>query len=231
MKIFLLYAFTGCAVSFSASVQETLFSAIASRDIAVVSVAINEGADPNGVDGKGRSALLGAHDVHSLDMFIHLLRGGADPNAPASRSGNSILGSFLGPESVPFLQAFIAFGGDINTPLRSAAGVPETYLLKAVLLGQVELVTFAVKAGARTDIRDWKSRTPLQVAIDGDRYQVAYALLRLNAVQPEVDLVLDRFPQLLTPPRDTMQPRFKYWREKLIQELNSLRRTQKGATP
>jgi ankyrin repeat protein len=224
MKFILVYVLAGSVVVFGASIQERLFSAIAAQDPAAVSIAVNGGADPNSTDARGRSALLVAHDdTRSVDVFVHLLRGGADPNAPASRPGNCILASLLGPDSLPFLKAFIEFGGDINAPLRSAAGVPETYLLKAVFLGQVELVRFVIKEGARTDVRDWKNRTLLQVAIDADRYQVAYTLLRLNAITPEDDLASDGFPQLMASAPETMHPRFKYWREKLVQELNARR--------
>lgn len=202
-------------------VNERLFNAIHAKSTTAISEAVIDGADLFGArDSKGLSPLLVAYTTGSLDVFEHLLLSHVDPNAPADKSGNSVLEYLTSPNAHPFLQAFIRFGGDINAPLKDLLGRPEPYLITVARLGRVDLCHAAIQAGAKTEVRDSEDRTVLAAAVARESFHTAYFLLKWGVIVPEADLAPGAFDSILGKPPEAGSP---YWRAKFVEELERKR--------
>jgi ankyrin repeat protein len=225
MKI-ILAIFTAVAwlsVSIFASEKKTanelLFIGIEKRSTAAVSEAVLSGADVNGArDANGRSALLAAVSAQSVDVFQHLLILGADPNLPAGRDGNSVLGTLVHPNSDEYLQLYIKFGGEINTMIVDLLGEVRPYLSFAASRNRVDLCHIALGAGADVRKLDARGRTALMNAVDRDRFRTAYQLLRWGAIVPEIDLTPERVEEMIRK-ADAEKVYEPYWTVAFIGEL------------
>ncbi len=198
--------------------NERLFAAIKSGSTTAVSEALIKGAQINSArNSDGHSPLLYAQENQSIEIFDHLLRCGCDPNAACSDSGNSILDVLTSSGSLPYLQSFIRFGGDINTPIKNLQGASESYLVWVVRSGKVDLYYESIRAGANMNVRDAHGKTLIMVAVKKHYYQMAYNLLRTGAAIPEIDLIPHCFDVQLQEENTFMNE--AYWKQKFIDEL------------
>ena len=199
-----------------------LLSAIESNSINDIAGAVNDGDDPNVVrDAKGRSPLVISHNAGSLEVFEYLLKIGEDPNACCELvDKNSILAYLRGPNDLPFLQSFLRFGGNINSSIKDPSGHSATYLIVIARSGRVDLFHEAIRAGIKTDVLDYKGRSPFIVAVDNKNYQLAYDML-LQEIVPSSDVSCDVIEMLNKhlPVDNEKRNRSHYWCKKIIDEL------------
>jgi ankyrin repeat protein len=197
-----------------------MFAALNARDTGQLTAAILEGGNPNAFDNKGRSALWVARWESSYECFRQLLTLGADPNAPAVRGGGSVLADLVGVDAKRYLQAYHEFGGVLDTHVQNARGDREHFLLRVVRLGDVDSIFYVLAQGVSRSVKDEQGRSPLQVAIDLRRFQVAYFLLQQNVFDPTLDSKPDRFLRLSEPESlRNLKVSALYWREKVHREL------------
>lgn len=178
--------------------NERLFEAIKKRSTAAVSEAVRAGANLNDArDALDRSPLLAAASSQSIEVFQHLLNVGANPNDPADRNGNSVVGALVHPDSHAFLELYLRFGGEINVMVLDLLGDSRPYLSLVAARNRVDLCHAALKGGA--DVRKLDSRgwTALMNAVDNGRFRTAYQLLVWKAVVPEIDLAPEHAQEML----------------------------------
>lgn len=211
----------GTAAAADSSANERLFEAIRSGSTTGVSSSGVSAHELNEArDSLGRSPLLVARLSNQLEVFEWLLIVGADPNALAAPDGGTVLDSLTSPDSYDYLELFLRFGGDINTPVRRFRPEGESYLVAVARFGRTHLCYAAIQAGARTDVLDSEGRTLLGAAVASYSYQVAYNLLRWGAIQPERDLVPDVYEEdPEAAPGGPLMVYSPYWRAKFLEEL------------
>ena len=167
---------------------------------------LEAGADPNGQDSHGRSALLRAASLAAVDFVNMLLAAKADPNL-ADNSGNTPLHglddvatylAFSGDKMAPEERARLARGMEIVARALVKAGADpnrtnsnrETPLHLLVQHASGAVIETLLEAGARPKVKTAKGETPLSLAV---RYAhdptVVKALLTHGADARSVSLV------------------------------------------
>ncbi|RJE83925.1 ankyrin repeat domain-containing protein [Paenibacillus sp. 1011MAR3C5] len=115
--------------------NQALWTAVAEGDQEAVLKLLDDGADPNTVDSKGRTSAMIAVHSNQLDVFNLLAQHGADINNRDQRSDNPLL--YAGAEGLlPFVRAAIAAGADTTLTNRFGG----TALIPAADRGHVEIV-------------------------------------------------------------------------------------------
>lgn len=145
----------------------TLQSAAQAGDLPQVQDLLANGADVNGVDGEGNTALhLAANNGH-LEVVRALLDGGADANAQDAQGWTPIFKAAYNHEMdcgfAPVVQALVDAGADVNyrifyglTPLMLAAGGGEAAVCEVLLGAGAEVK--AANEGGRTALAMAKER-------------------------------------------------------------------------
>jgi ankyrin repeat protein len=131
------------------------------------------------IDGSGRdgvTALWWAIRWDSKSGFEHLLRKGANVNAPI-RGNYSVLDLAVRHSDIDYLKQAVAHGGDLNLA-NGIWGSPP--LFEAVRGFNPEVVHFLIRAGADVNCRS-SERTPLIVAALNRRYDYVFFLLEAGA--------------------------------------------------
>lgn len=162
----LLVSRGGIPVDTRSAAQLILVEAASDGDIAKMKIAVKEGAEINGADADGKTALIKAVSMPIFPMLRNhaeairwLLDAGADPNVKGV-SGFSDL------EGIP-LHIFVA----INT---------DSFQGAAQKLAE-ETLTRLLRAGAKVSGMDSKGRTPLHIAAKFDNVRAAELLIRAGA--------------------------------------------------
>jgi ankyrin repeat protein len=146
--------------------QTKLIEAVALANMAQVRAALGEGADINGEDSSGRTALIEAVRrpmirTDWLQLVMWLLEKGADPN----KVGDSGL---RGVDGIPLHVAV-----SMNRPMkRNNASMEE--------MG-ARVIQALLAAGARVSAMDHRGRTPLHIAAEIDHLQAAQILIAEGA--------------------------------------------------
>jgi len=115
--------------------DEALLTAVEQGDEAAILKLLDEGANINVTDQRGRTPLMIAVHSNELDLFNLLIEKGADVNIRDDRSDNPLL--YAGAEGMlPFVQAAIAAGADTTITNRFGG----TALIPAADRGHVDIV-------------------------------------------------------------------------------------------
>ncbi|MFT4054588.1 MAG: ankyrin repeat domain-containing protein [Novosphingobium sp.] len=131
-----------------ARVQELLFDAARLGRDDMIPILLEAGADIEGVDAKGHTALVLATYHGFEDTAALLLDRGADPNGTTA-SGSPLMGvAFKG--HLAIARRLLAAGADPN--LRNAAG--QTAIMMSALFDRREVIGLLLDAGADIDAMD-----------------------------------------------------------------------------
>ena len=145
----------------------TLQSAAQAGDIEQVQAHIGAGADVNGLDAEGNTALHLAAFARHLDVVKMLLAAGANANAQDAQGWTPIFKAAYNHEMdcgfAPVAQALVEAGADVNhrifyglTPLMLAAGGGEAAVCEVLLNAGAEVK--AANEGGRTALAMAKER-------------------------------------------------------------------------
>jgi ankyrin repeat protein len=137
--------------------QTPLTQTVLSNRSDIVSLLLENGADPNLVKGMFASPPLNLAVVNSSTEIVKaLLTKGANPNTALK---NAVMTK---KEPVEKMKLLIQHGADINTPSEDSAG--KTALIYAAENGTVDMVKLLLENGADASIRDDYDRTALDAA-------------------------------------------------------------------
>lgn len=115
--------------------NDALLTAVEQGDKAAILKLLDEGANINVTDQRGRTPLMITVHGNQLDLFNLLIEKGADVNIRDDRSDNPLL--YAGAEGMlPFVQAAIAAGADTTITNRFGG----TALIPAADRGHVDIV-------------------------------------------------------------------------------------------
>jgi ankyrin repeat protein len=146
-------------------------------DSASVRELLRSGADVNGAQPDGTTALHWAAQNYDLSMADALLAGGANPNA-ANRYGVTPLYFACINGSGALVEKLVSAGADPNGTLLEG----QTPLLTASKAGSVGAVGALLKSGAAVDAKeDWRGQTALMLAAAQGNTEVARVLIANNA--------------------------------------------------
>lgn len=140
-------------------------TAVAAGKIEVVDLLLSHGADVNGTNANGGSALVeaaaSAAPGHSQVAIISLLLSHGARVNEASAGGRSALHWAATREDVESCRLLVRHGADTNAETREGS----TPLHLAASAGNVEIVALLVRNGARPEVRDSYGHTALDQAI------------------------------------------------------------------
>ena len=158
------------SVSSAPVARSTALIAAAERgDAALVGRLLRAGAAVDEVDGAGRTALEAAvASGAGVDAVRVLVAGGADVRRAIDDARGAVLTTLTAAQQPP--------------PADAAAA-----LLSAATAGDADGAAVALRAGAHLESRDAHQRTPLLLAVTGDRLEVARLLVALGADPDALD--------------------------------------------
>jgi ankyrin repeat protein len=137
---------------------------------------LKEGADVNGRDGDGATALIWASYRDDLETVDLLLRSGAQVNA-ANDLGATALWAAGQNGSAAVVQRLIEAKADPNLALTSG----ETPLMVASRTGNAAVVTLLLRAGAKVDVKATRGQTALMWAVAQRHHAVTKLLIDAGA--------------------------------------------------
>lgn len=150
----------------------TLGDAALRGEVETVFGLLTDGADPNRVDNQGYAALHQAALKGNTAVVKLLLEYGAKVNMRSGHGTVPLHEATLG-GNVRTVRALLAWGANINA---NTTETQETSLHLAAALGRIEVIEALISAGARTDVKDIRGRTPRDEAIANDQHEAADAL-------------------------------------------------------
>ena len=163
-----------------------LIAAAQRGDVQTVRALLGAGADINGRDDQGRTAVLAATQSHRTEMVGLLTRAGADINQRDNRMDNPLL--FAGAEGfLDIVLIMIAAGADTRIPNRFGG----TALIPAAERGHVEVVEALLN---RSDVNvnhvnnlGWTALLEAIILSDGGpRHQRIVSLLLMHGADPNL---------------------------------------------
>ena len=157
------------------SPEETLWYAAWNGDLALILKSLDQGVPVNGRSVHSSTPLEAAAYNAQAEACVLLLQAGADPNARADATGESVLHQVItktgDPRRTAIVKALIAVGADLNRP--TLPNVPtqcfardirtrgETPLHRAAAYGDAEMIDALIQAGADKTARDINGDSPL----------------------------------------------------------------------
>ncbi|WP_313443517.1 ankyrin repeat domain-containing protein [Stenotrophomonas sp.] len=174
-----------CTPGAASTTDERLRDAAARGDATAVRQALDDGADLDGRDGNGRTALLLATHGNNVDAARELIEAGADVNAKDAMQDSAYL--YAGARGLDEILALtLSHGAD----LRSTNRYGGTALIPAAERGHVATVRTLLRAGVAVDHVNRLHWTALLEAIllgDGGPRHVQIVQLLLDAgANPEL---------------------------------------------
>jgi ankyrin repeat protein len=158
-----------------------LARASSQANLDMIRMLIEAGADPNGVNAYGDTALMVAGDSHSAKggpgadaavIRAYLLAHGADPNQFNQSSASAFMGAAALGE-LAALELCLTHGGKINLQAPKSGFTP---LMGAAQFGQAESVRWLLAHGADPSLKDSDGRDARKVAQDNGHHDVAALL-------------------------------------------------------
>jgi ankyrin repeat protein len=158
--------------------QAAVAEAAAKKDIAAVRKLLKEGADVNGSQGDGMTALHWAAMNGDGEMASLLLYAGANPSAETRLGGFTPLHLAAEGGFVSVIRPLITAGAKVNEPTSTGA----TPLMQAAASGNTEAVTVLVENGADSNLKEKANgQTALMFAAARDRADVVKTLIAKGA--------------------------------------------------
>ena len=130
-------------------------AAVQERHLSKVQILLEQGADINGTDIVGSTALIGAAELGYLEGVKQLLRNGANVNLAVSRGWTALHWAARSGQEV-VLPLLIEYGGDVN-----ASGNSWTPILLAAENGHERVTRFFADNKADVHAEDYHGRTAL----------------------------------------------------------------------
>ncbi|MCL4178779.1 MAG: ankyrin repeat domain-containing protein [Verrucomicrobia bacterium] len=153
--------------------------AAATRNLKLMQLLLEHGADPNATDHDGLTPLLCAISLESrmdLGAVQLLLDSGADPNV-VNKDGMSLLQHALRIGSIDLVAAFLSKGVNPNTADSTGA----TPVHAAALWSDASAMRLLLDHGAEIDLRGQFGNTPLHIAAHASNKEVVRLLLERGA--------------------------------------------------
>lgn len=199
---FVVFSFlmAACAVRMSQAAQGDFFELCAQGDLAKVQAAVRSGANPNGKQPNGDTALIRSLENPDDRIVAFLLESGARVDGLGS-TGHSALFlacstsrySFSVPSAAK-VRALIEAGADANfrdkeghTPLIAALFYVRDGAERAV---DPEVVRLLIEAGADVNVFDPLGDTPLYYAVIGESAYKEFGMMEVSRASAEVKELL-----------------------------------------
>jgi ankyrin repeat protein len=139
------------------------------------------GADPNGVEKDGSTALIGASVWGQLEVVNALIAAGADPNLVEKDGSTALMAASRSRwGKIEVVKALIAAGADVNIKIKGGA-VRNTALMSAACDGHLETVRTLLAAGANVNAKNQYGDSALMGASGEGQIEVVEALIAAEA--------------------------------------------------
>ncbi|XP_072017913.1 LOW QUALITY PROTEIN: uncharacterized protein [Amphiura filiformis] len=152
-------------------------------DLEFVEIILHRGANVNCTDKHGQTILHEACRAWEIDVAQFLIENGADVNK-ADLHGRSPMHVAAAVDYPEMLMLLSENGGNIECLTKGENQTPMHYAARNDACSALRVLQ---KAGANIHCRDYKGRTPLQVAAELDRSETAKFLLELGADASDKD--------------------------------------------
>jgi uncharacterized protein len=157
------------------TLEKTLWNAAWDGDLAVIQQCIEDGAQVNGHGFNDATPLEAAAYHGQADACQLLLDAGADPNAFAHSTGETVLHQAItqrdDPRRTIIVKSLIAAGADVTRTTipevstlcfsRDIRTRGETALHRAAAYGDAEMIAALIEAGSGKSAKDWHGESPL----------------------------------------------------------------------
>ena len=158
-----------------AVLNHKLFNSLAKGDVLSVRVYLAKGAQPTGLDAKGRGPLHLAASMKDTKILTRFLDTTKTPINAVDHMGQSPLFEAVEAQHLPSVKLLVAKGARVDLRTRAFG---DTLLHRAAALGQVEMIKFLVSQGLGVNTQDLVGNTPLHTAVAPQSLE---ALLSLGA--------------------------------------------------
>ena len=167
----------------NASDSKGLTSLHMARDVSVISILIQNGANVNAVCNKGRSPLYNHIVYGTVEGLILLLKNKADPNLPDAWGKTAVHHACTHGKTVSLLL-LLRFGGSVEALDENL----KTPIFHSICHRRWETTAYIINKGADLTVLDKTGRQPLSHAIqDGQD-----TIMNYNLAETGFDLVVDR---------------------------------------
>ncbi|HEV2601735.1 MAG TPA: ankyrin repeat domain-containing protein [Candidatus Babeliales bacterium] len=143
--------------------------------ITLIEELVARGADINGKNKYGETALMYAVNHNKLDVIKWLLQMGVDKEVRSSR-GRTVLFDAVARNNVESVNMLLQAGANKN--VRDDQG--GTVLFQAIASGNIEIMDILLQAGVNKNVRDNQGRTSLEYAIQDDNLEAIKLLSQLS---------------------------------------------------
>jgi hypothetical protein len=148
--------------------QSPLLLLTSGKNIKIIKMLINAGADVNYTDGFGFMPLADA--CNSPELTRIFLDAGADVNQQGYDQETALMWAAQHNEEV--VKILLEAGADVNIKSINK----ETALHRAVVHNQENIVKLLLEAGANVFIKNWAKKTPLTIAIENGYHNIVKIL-------------------------------------------------------
>ena len=162
---------------------------------AKVKLLVTRGAQVNVRDEMGQTALVHAVDRGEVEVVEALLQAGADASIPDEKGATALMHALQDPKRVVAAQLLLKGKiGDVNAQNENG----ETALMRAVALGEIEVVKSLLDRGANVNLYDVFGNTAAVFAYEKDRA----AIQQLLKAKERRRLVLNAFLRVAVGKKD-----------------------------
>jgi ankyrin repeat protein len=165
-----LLVFTGCTAS-----QDDLYNAAFQGNIVEVEKLIKKGADPNKPNSLDGYPLHGAVLGGQLNVVKLLISKGANVNQKDPLTNQNTLANG-GYGNFSIAQTLVQAGAEINHQGTNEGRTLPSPLLWAILHNNDDVALYLLEQGADPTLKDFKGRTPLEVAKSKNKLNIVQTL-------------------------------------------------------
>jgi ankyrin repeat protein len=156
--------------------SEELIVAAYHGDLVALRLALDSGADVNFKDLSGYTALhwvsfMGVVGEDRAEMARVLIDAGADVNSSLSDEGPSVLSTACDAGNPEIVRLLVEHGADVNDDRDGS-----TPLIQSIHSANIEIVQYLLLHGADPKKRDLSGKSPVEVAIETERFEIAELL-------------------------------------------------------